>query len=78
MAIEKGDAFKNKDVFIDYPFEEVMYRWDNSSKEIYVKFYGRSESNNTVSPDNRLFNEALQSGVEIDQKEYLSGKPREI
>lgn len=50
----------------------------HSSKEIYVKFYRESESNNTVPPDNRLFNEALQFGVEIDQKEYLSGKPREI
>jgi len=74
MAINKGELFNKKDVYIDYPFEDVMYRWDHVEEKIYVKFYGKDESENTVTFDNRLFNEALLSGNEISRDEYLSKK----
>ena len=40
MAINKGKLFSEKDVYIDYSFEEVMYRWDHKAEKIHVKFYG--------------------------------------
>ena len=71
MPINKGQAFVDKDVFIDYSFEEVKFRWDHKEKKIYVRFYGKEESPNPVPYDNRLFNEALLSGEEISSEQYL-------
>ncbi|CCN72829.1 conserved hypothetical protein [Vibrio nigripulchritudo SFn118] len=72
MAIKTGCYLDSKDVYIDYPFEEVMFRRMKSSL-IYKKFYGESESKNTVSSCNRLFNDALLYGVEISKEDYDRG-----
>ncbi len=74
MAISKGELFANQDVYIDYPFEDVMYRWDHKAEKVYVKFYGEKEVTDPVPHDNRLFNEAILSGNEITQEEYFAGK----
>lgn len=74
MAINKGDLFAHKDVYIDYSFEEVMYRWDHAAKKIYVRFYGEEEKSKPIPHDNRLFTDALLSGREITKEEYLMGK----
>ncbi len=74
MAINKGESFSRQDVYIDYPFEEVMYRWDHKHGEIYVKFYGEGEKIFPVPIDNRLFNDALLSGQEVSKEVYLKGK----
>lgn len=76
MGISKGERFEIGDVFVAYPHEEVMYRWDHRSKQVFVQFYGDPESSQPVSHDNRLFNEALRFGDEITQEEYLAGRPR--
>jgi hypothetical protein len=77
MPIEKGEKFAKGDLFIDYPFEDVMYRWDHLQQRIFVKFYGEPESPNTVPHDNRLFNDALLYGDEISQEDYSLGKSPE-
>lgn len=77
MPIEKGPHFNTRDIFVDYPFEEVMYRWDHKRKEIFVKFYGASESEKPVERSNRLFNDALLSGEEITEQQYANGKARQ-
>ncbi|MET1257449.1 hypothetical protein [Aliikangiella maris] len=74
MAINKGELFSRQDVYIDYPFEEVMYRWDHKTEKIYVKFYGEEEKSEPVLYDNRLFNDALLSGQEVTKKVYMRGK----
>jgi hypothetical protein len=74
MAINKGEMFADKDVYVDYPFEEVMYRWDHLAENIYVKFYGESEKSEPIPHDNNLFNEALLSGHEISKEEYQNGR----
>lgn len=73
MAIKTGKYLDSKDVYIDYPFEEVMFRRMKSS-EIYKKFYREPESEKVVTSDNRLFNDALLYGEEISQEEYEKGK----
>jgi len=76
MAINKGEIFAKKDVYIDYPFEEAMYRWDHKTEKVYVKFYGEGEKTDPVPHDNRLFNEAILSGEEITQDEYTMGRKK--
>jgi len=74
MAIRTGEYFNTKDVYIDYPFEEVMYRCMKKNGAIYRKFYGEGESSEMISDDNRLFNDALLYGDEITQEDYERGK----
>ncbi len=73
MPIKSGDYLKNKDIYIDYPFEEVMFRRKKDGTK-YKKFYGETESPHPVPHDNRLFNDALLYGNEITEEEYKLGK----
>lgn len=75
MPIEKGPIFAAGDVYIDYPFEEVMFRWDRAEEKIYRRFYG-SREDGPVSHDNRLCNDALLYGEQISREVYLKGKAR--
>lgn len=74
MPINKGPDFWKRDIFIDYPFETVMYRCDHAIKKTYVKFYNKKEEAEPVQHDNRLFNDSLLYGDEIIEEEYLNGK----
>ncbi len=49
MAIEKGEAFARRDIYIDYDFEDVTYRWDHRQGTIHVRFYGEAESPSRLS-----------------------------
>jgi hypothetical protein len=74
MAIKTGEYLNAKDVYIDYPFEEVMFRRMKSNGRIYRKFYGEEEAKDKINYDNKLYNEALLSGNEITKEEYEEGK----
>ncbi len=74
MAIKTGEYLHQNDVYIDYPYEEVMFRSKSGGGAVYRKFYGEEECPETISSSNRLFNDALLSGDEITKQEYESGK----
>lgn len=76
MRINKGTAFSERSIYVDYPFEAVMFRWDNMQKKIFIKFYGRTEDANSIPHDSWLFNEALRFGNEITEAEYNAGRPK--
>ena len=75
MGIELS-AFGSRDVYLDYDFEEVTYRWDHRTKTAYVKFYGAQESEKPVALDGRLYNDTVLFGREITREEYERGFPR--
>lgn len=77
MAIKLGEHLNTKDVYIDYPFEEVMFRRMKKDGAIYRKFYGEDESPDLIPHQNRLYNDALLSGDEISKEEYDAGVRRE-
>lgn len=74
MGVCKGERFIHEDIYVDYPFENVMFRWSCSEKNIYRKFYGENEFIDPVPHDNKLFNNALCFGDEITKEVYLIGK----
>ncbi|AGH85371.1 hypothetical protein [Ralstonia pseudosolanacearum] len=74
MGINKGERFARANVFVDYPFEEVMFRWDHAEGKVYRKFHGEREVG-PIPHDNNLYNEALRSGDEITREAYVAGKP---
>lgn len=68
------DHFLTQTVYIDYSFEEVMYRWDHVQKVAYAKFYGKPESHVLIPHSNKLFCDACLSGEEITEEQYKKGK----
>lgn len=72
--IGKGPHFKERDIFIDYPFENVMFRSNHLTGKIFRKFYGESIETE-VHFSLHLFNESLLNGHEITLDEYTDGKP---
>ena len=73
MPIKTGEYLNTKDVYIDYPFEEVMFRRTHKDGLIYRKFYGEEESLQTIPYSNKLYTDALLSGNEITKEEYTNG-----
>lgn len=74
MPINKGERFNHENIYIDYDFEQVMFRWDHLERKRYKKFYGESEGNEIIPHDNRLYNDSLLYGDEITLEEYMKGK----
>ena len=69
------ERFQQGDVFIDYDLEEVMFRYESSSHRCLRKFYGES-TEDEVLHDNRLLNDAMRFGDEIDSRTYEVGKTK--
>jgi len=74
MGVNKGERFGQEDIYVDYEFERVMFRWDFHEKKIYRKFYSEKEGAQPVPHDNRLYNDALLYGDEVTRDEYINGK----
>jgi len=74
MPIETGEYLNTKNIYIDYPYEDVMFRRDCLSEKIYRKFYGEAEEKEPIPYNNRLYNDALRFGEEISKEEYEKGK----
>jgi hypothetical protein len=74
VAVEKGSRFVGRDVYIDYSYMRVMFRWEFESEQIFVRHYGKPESSTPIAHDNGLFNEATLYGTEISRDEYFQGK----
>jgi hypothetical protein len=72
MPVAKGPQFSDRDIFVDYPFEDVAFRWDHKLKIVFRKFYGEKESAEPIEQSNRLFNDALLYGEEISEEQYNS------
>lgn len=71
MAMGKADFFADHDVFIEYDFEDVMFRWDSEEKKIYRKFKDE-DVEHEVSHDSKLFNDATLFGDKITKETYFS------
>ena len=68
-------SFLSGDVYIDFPYEEVMFRHEKATGSIYRRFYGDS-AEAAISHDSKLFAEARSAGTLVTRSDYLSGKPR--
>ncbi len=77
MPIISPERFKNEDIYLDYDFEEVMFRYEHKTKNIYRKFYKKEESTEIIHFSNRLYCDALRFGDEITKEQYLNGRKKE-
>ncbi|REL26623.1 hypothetical protein DXX93_08565 [Thalassotalea euphylliae] len=74
MAIKTGEYLNSTDIYIDYEYEDVMFRRMSADGSIHRKFYGETECKELLSFDNKLFNDALLYGELITEEQYAKGK----
>jgi hypothetical protein len=60
------------DVYLDYPFEDVMFRWEHKTRKVFGKFYGEAEVE--VDYTSNLFHEAISAGEQITAEKYAQGE----
>ncbi len=68
-----SQRFQQGDVFIDYDFESVMFRYDAATHTFFRKFHGEAEEH-PVPSNNRLLADAIRGGDEIDRGAYTAGR----
>lgn len=74
MAVP-GSAFAQGDVYIDFPQEEVMFRYDHKTKKVFRKFYDQAEEDE-IPYSNNLFNEARRVATQTTAEHYQNTKPQ--
>lgn len=74
MVISKFALSEGCDLFVDDQLEEVMFRWDAKSGQIFRKFYGEDEETLLTDHTNPLFNDVLRFGDEVDAETYARGR----
>jgi hypothetical protein len=68
----KIDAFREgHDVYFDYPFEDVMFRWEYQTHKVFRKFYGQAEVE--ISHASNLYHDAISAGRLITAEQYARG-----
>jgi len=69
----KLELFRKGDVYVDYPFEDMKFRFEKASNKVFVRCYGKHEVE--IDQSNEHFNEAIQAGNVITKEQYLSDAP---
>jgi hypothetical protein len=62
------DQFIKGDVYIDYPPEDVKFRFEHATRRVFRRFYGEAERE--MAPDSNLYHEAISAGKQITRDEY--------
>ena len=63
------DAFIEGDVYIDYAFEQVKFRWDKKLEKVYCRRKGEPEEE--CDPTWSLYKDAIRTGKQITREEYF-------
>lgn len=71
----RHEAFQEGDVYIDYPLEEVMFRFEKETGAVFRKFYGE-DTEAQIPHTNKLFADARIYGEETDRDSYVRGGTR--
>ena len=65
----RQEAFRAGDVYIDYPYEDVKFRFGKETGKVYRRWYGGSEME--IPYDSELYNDAHSRGWVITREEYF-------
>ena len=64
------EMFQKGDVFIDYPFEEMKFRFDKAANKVYARYYFKGEVE--IPQSDSHFNEAIGAGKLITEEQYFA------
>jgi len=73
MGVANG-RFREGDVFIEFDIEDVLFRYEHGTRRFFCKFYGKAKEVE-VPHDDRLLNDGIRFGSEIDEYTYRAGRP---
>jgi len=62
-------AFIEGDVYIDYPYEDVKFRFEKETGKVYKRRYGGVEME--IPGNSKLYYEARRGGCAITREEYF-------
>jgi len=65
-------AFRDGDLYIEYGFEEVLFRYEKETSRFFRKFYDETHEHE-VPYNSELLHEAVCSGVLTTVERYFSG-----
>ena len=65
-----SEAFQKGDVYIDFPYEEAMFRFERATGKVYRRFYGET-AEVEVDHASKLFAEACIAGQQTSAEEYF-------
>jgi len=69
MTFPTPEDFRKRDIYIDYPYEHAMFRWEKETESVYTRFYGKREVE--IDHTSNLFNEAISAGEQITRDDYF-------
>ena len=64
------DLFQKGDVYLDYPFEEMKFRFDKAQNKVFCRLYSKPEVE--IKQSDSHFNEAISSGKVISRDHYFA------
>lgn len=73
MAV-RDEAFTKGDVYIDFPQEEMLFRFDKASGRVFRRFAGEA-AEDEVPRTMELYGEARRYGTETTAAQYFAGLP---
>ena len=62
------EEFTKGDVYIDYPYEDAKFRWENATKKVFRRFYREPEIE--IDSTSNLYHEAISGGWKITSEDY--------
>ena len=62
------DVFQKGDVYLDYPYESVKFRYEKATGNVFCRFYGKAE--NQIDRSSNLYHDAISAGTVITKEEY--------
>ncbi len=62
------DVFQKGDVYIDFPYEDMKFRFEKNTGKVFGRFYGQTE--HEIDRSSTLFRDAVSSGELITKEEY--------
>ena len=81
LRLRAGPHWDKIDLYVDYGFEQMMFRWDCKAQKVFRKFYGE-KSEHEIPQSNKLWWDAKQGGdgggYEITKTTYERRKPEDI
>jgi hypothetical protein len=70
-----SSAFSEGDVYIDFPYEEVMFHYEKKAGKLFRKFYG-SSTEDEIPHNLKIYTEARIAGEQTTAAEYRRSRPR--
>jgi len=64
------ELFRLGDVYLEYRFEGMKFRFDKATSRVFVRFYGQPEVE--IEQSDVHFREAISAGTVITKDQYLS------